>query len=206
MGKKLFFNTTALYKEFIILDSIEFDSNITQRDLARLIEGSVSMVNQYLDTCEQKGYITKEYISKKNVSYHITNKGRERKRLLNIAYLNEIQKRYKEAKKETITFIKMIINKGFKDIIFYGAGEVAEILLQTINDDKSIPINIVGVIDDDTNKQGETIVNYVINNSNIISSTNHDAIMIASYTNYETIYNKLMDMNYPKDKIIYFFE
>ena len=100
----------------------------------------------------------------------------------------------------------MIINKGFKDIIFYGAGEVAEILLQTINDDKSIPINIVGIIDDDTNKQGETIVNYVINDSNIISSINHDAILIASYTNYETIYNKLMDMNYPKDKIIYFFE
>src|SRR5690554_4593666 len=155
MGKKLFFNTTALYKEFIILDSIEFDSNITQRDLARLIEGSVSMVNQYLDTCEQKGYITKEYISKKNVSYHITNKGMERKRVLNIRYLSEIQRRYKDAKKDTMLFLNRIIERGIKNIIFYGAGEVAEILLQTINDDNTIPINIIGVIDDDVNKQGE---------------------------------------------------
>lgn len=204
MSKKLFFNPTALYKEFIILDSIEYNPHITQRDLAKLSKGSVSMVNQYLDTYEQKGYINKNYMSKKDLIYSITDKGRERKRFLNIGYLNEIHKRYKEAKKETITFIDMIITKGYKDIIFYGAGEVSEILLQTITEDNSIPINIVGVIDDDTNKQGRQIVNTIISNSDIIKTTKHDAIMIVSHSHYNTILTKLMEMDYPKESILHF--
>ena len=206
MEKNLFFNPTALYKEFIILDSIEYDPRITQRELAFLIQGSVSMVNQYLDTCEQKGYITKDYLSKKNVVYSITTKGKERKRVLNIRYLSEIQRRYKVAKKDTTLFLEKIAEKGFKSIIFYGAGEVAEILLQTINDDNSIPINIIGVIDDDINKQGGLIVNYKIQDLNTVIKKEHDAILIASYTNYHEIFNKLIDMDYSKEKILNFFE
>lgn len=206
MAKKLFFKPTALYKEYIILDSIEYNPNITQRDLARIAKASLSMINQYLDNYEQMRYITKKYISKKEVIYSITNKGKERKRLLNIDYLNEVHKGYKEAKKETVAFLNNIIEKGFKDIIFYGAGEVSEILLQTLSDNNRIPLNVSGIIDDNVEKQGQQILGYTINSNKIIESLQHDAIMIASFNYFDEIYNKLMAINYPKDKIVYFFE
>lgn len=206
MKKHYFFKPTALYKEFIILDGIEANAKITQRDLASISFSSVSMVNLYLDSFEKSEYVIRKYNSSKNVEYYITDKGRERKKVLNIGYLHEMQKRYKEAKKETESFINKIIEKGFKNIIFYGAGEVAEIFIQAINDDFNDKLQITAVIDDDTNKQGKQIGNMVINKSDIIKNTNHDAIMIVTYNNYEIIYNKLMAINYPKDKILYFFD
>lgn len=206
MKKLEFFKPTATYKEFIILDAVESKSKITQRELADLSGSSVSMINQYLENFEKEGFVNKKYLSIKNVEYLITSKGIERKRLLNIMYLIEIQKSYKEAKVETTSFLKSITKKGFRNIIFYGAGEVAEIFLQTLNDDHSIPINVVGVIDDNTNKQGNEIVNKLISSIDIINNVEHDAIMIASYNNYKIMYDKLIEIKYPKNKIVYFFQ
>src|SRR5690606_7279408 len=93
-----FFKPTPLYKEFMILDLISKDSNITQRELAKALGASLSMINSYLDEYESKGFIKREYISSKNVYYHITKKGIERMQLLNIGYLNASHRIHKYAK------------------------------------------------------------------------------------------------------------
>lgn len=200
-----FFNPTPLYKEYLVLELIYLNRNITQREISNEISVSLSMVNQYLNEYELKGFIEKKYLSPKNIEYLLTKAGIERMRVLNIWYLSSTQNVYKVAKKETQTFLNKVIKKGLKKIIFYGAGEVAEILLQTINDDNSIPIEIVAVVDDSKEKIGKRIVNHVIQDPLIISTEQHDAIMISSYTNHDKIYKKLIEKNYPKNKIVYFF-
>lgn len=205
MSLNEFFNPTPLYKEYLVLDLIDKDKNITQREISKMVGISLSMVNQYLDEYENKGYIIREYKSTKVVKYLITEKGKERKRVLNIGYLSATQRLYKSAKEETTTFINQIIEKGFKNIIFYGAGEVAEIFLQTINDNNSIPINVVGVVDDDLSKVGKKIVNTTIKDNSIVNNIKHDGVLIASYTNHDQIYKKLISLEYPKNKILYFF-
>ncbi|VEU79979.1 winged helix-turn-helix domain-containing protein [Haploplasma axanthum] len=205
MSLNEFFNPTPLYKEYLVLDLIDKDKNITQREISKTVGISLSMVNQYLDEYENKGYIIREYKSTKVVKYLITEKGKERKRVLNIGYLSATQRLYKSAKEETTTFINQIIEKGFKNIIFYGAGEVAEIFLQTINDNNSIPINVVGVVDDDLSKVGKKIVNTTIKDNSIVNNIKHDGVLIASYTNHDQIYKKLISLGYPKNKILYFF-
>ena len=48
--------------------------------------------------------------------------------------------------------------------MLYGAGEVAEIFLQVINSDQSIPINVLAVIDDDVaNTIGRIIEGFDVN-------------------------------------------
>lgn len=201
-----FFNRTVKYKEYLVLDLIEYNENITQRELAKLASVSVSMINTYLNNFEEKGYIIKDIISPKNIKYKITSKGIERKRYLNIGYLSSSYKIYLDAKKEVSKFIKNIINQGYKDVIFYGAGEVSDIILQTIKDDKNLNINVLGVIDDDTNKQNTYIINHLISLKELIKQTKHDAIIIASYTNQKIMYDKLIKMGYKEEKILYFFK
>lgn len=203
--KNMFFNATPLLKEYLVLDIINKNKNITQREISNEVKISLSMVNQYLTEYENKGYLIRNYISVKNVEYFLTDKGKERMKVLNIGYLSYSQSLYKKAKEETKAFIDEIVNKGFVNLIFYGAGEVAEIMLQTINDDHTIPIKVVGVIDDNIDKQGSVIVNNIIKDNSIINNTKHDAIMIASYNHHEGISFKLKEMNYPSDKIVYFF-
>jgi FlaA1/EpsC-like NDP-sugar epimerase len=190
----------------MILDLIEKDSKITQRVMSDRLNVSVSMINQYLDEYEEEGFVKRRYITTKTVQYHITKKGLERKKVLNIGYLQASQLINSSAKENIILFLNQIILKGFKNIILYGAGEVAEIMLQVINTDKSIPLNAIAIIDDNPDKLNQYISGTLIIPLEKINSLKHDGILISSYTNNESIYRKLQKMNYPENKILRFFD
>src|SRR5690606_21271348 len=132
--------------------------------ISTAISIAVSMVNSYIDMYEKQGLLEKEHISTKTVRYHITKKGIERRKFLNIGYLDNAQQIYDSAKENIEQFLYNLSGKGYKDILLYGAGEVAEILLQTITSTKS-PVNVVAVVDDNITKQqnhlvGRPIVSY----------------------------------------------
>src|SRR5690606_23500170 len=135
MKNAQYFKPTPLYKEYMILDLIEKNRNITQRELSENINASVSMINSYLDIYEKSGLIIRRYISDKKIEYIITKKGIERKKVLNIGFLKASHKIYSNAKENIKQFLNQLICKGYKDILLYGAGEVAELLLLVLNDD-----------------------------------------------------------------------
>ena len=201
-----FFNPTPLYKEFVILDLIEKNKNITQRFMSEYLNVSVSMINLYLDKYEKNKFIKRTYINSKKVFYKITKKGIERKKVLNIRYLENAYSIYLGAKNNIDDFLKQIIDKGFEKIMLYGGGEVAEILLQTIYADNSIPLEVVAVIDDDLEKQNTKLLNTSVISNNNIKDFIHDGILISSYVNRKTIYKKLLKINYDEEKILHFFK
>lgn len=206
MHDNSFFKPTPLYKEFMILDLIEKNKDITQRQMSDEIGVAVSQINKYLDEYESKKLIRRKKYSSKTLEYFVTKKGIERKKVLNITYLNASLKVYNSAKENIIRFLDQIIDKGFKKILLYGAGEVAEILLQSIMTDKSIPVEILGVIDDDLAKQEHFLVNTKIISLNEIKNFNHDGILISSHTNRLIMIDKLNAIGYNTNKIINFFE
>src|SRR5690554_5450918 len=152
-NNQIFFKSTPLYKEYLLLEAVEKNSNITQRELSRILNVAVSMINEYLDKAEKNGYITRNYKSSKDVEYIITDSGKERVKLLNIQYLKSALSIHNAARKDITTFIEHVIEKGFKNIILYGAGDVSEIILQTLEFDRRLKLNIVGIIDDAADKQ-----------------------------------------------------
>lgn len=206
MNKNGFFKPTQLFKEYLILDMIEKDPSITQRVMAATIGTSVSMVNDYLFLYEENGYITKLKHNNKNVEYFLTKKGIERRKLLNIWYLKSSHEVYLSAKDNIIKFLDQIINKGFKKILLYGAGEVAEIILLVLNDYTGIDLEALAVIDDDKSKTGNILANHLIIHKEAIKNYEHDGILVSSYTHKDTINKNLETLNYPKEKIINFFD
>ncbi|XMB72259.1 winged helix-turn-helix transcriptional regulator [Mycoplasmatota bacterium WC30] len=201
-----FFKATPLYKEYMILDLIEKNKDITQRKMSDNIGVAVSMVNNYLDEYEQKRYIRRKYHSTRTVEYFVTKKGAERKKVLNISYLNASLKVYNSAKENIVVFLNQIIKKGYKRILLYGAGEVAEILLQTLTINKEIPIDVLAIIDDDSIKQNHKLVNCKIISLDSIDKISHDGILISSFTNKDSILHKLLELEYKRNKILQFFE
>jgi len=190
----------------MILDLIEKNKNITQREMSIAIGSAVSMVNNFLDDYEQKGYIKRKYLSTKTVEYFVTKNGSERKKILNISYLNNSLKVFKSASEDIVRFLNQIIDKGFKRILLYGAGEVAEILLQTLTIERELPIDVLGIIDDDEDKQNTFLVGVPILSIESIRKLDFDGILISSYTNQHLILNKLQSINYPQNQISQFFE
>lgn len=190
----------------MILDLIEKNKDITQREISESIGVAVSMVNNYLDDYERKGFIKRKYRSTKTVEYFVTKKGVERKKLLNINYLNASLKVYKSARENIVMFLNQVIEKGFKNILLYGAGEVAEIILDVIQNDKNIPLKVIAIIDDDVNRQNEMIISIPIISRDDIKNYEYDGILVSSYKHHEVIRKNLVDINYPHYRIIEFFE
>lgn len=205
MSKNNFFKPTILYKEFLILDLIEKNKYITQREIGKFLCISVSMVNNYLNEFEVKGYIIRKRYSTKTIEYFVTKKGNDRRKLLNIWYLKASKEIYFSAKSNMKSFLEKVIEKGFKKILLYGAGDVAQIILDVIQNDKNIPLKILAIIDDDLYKENNTLLGVKIINPKSINSFVHDGILISSYTHKKIIYDNILKLNYNSNKIIQFF-
>ena len=199
-----FFKPTPLYKEFIILDFIS-KHKTTQRKLSTLLSTSVSTINAYIDGYEAQGYLKRHYSSSKDVTYVLTTKGQERKKYLGIGYLIDSQRLYDQAKENIVYFLESLHQQKFKEILLYGAGEVAEIFVQTLQRHPDIDLNIVAILDDNEEKWEQDLYGTKIIPTKELFDFPHDGILIASYAHAQAMVNHLVDINYNKKKIIQFF-
>lgn len=200
-----FFSPTSELKELLLLQHIEKKPNTTQKEIASIIDGAPSMVNVYIDNLEEKKYLIREYKSAKVVYYNITSEGIKRKNYLLINYMRELLDLYKLAKENIEKFLLSIESRGYKNVLIYGAGEVAETILGVIRDRENSNLNVLAVIDDNQDLQGEYILGYKIISRDKIIDYKHDAIVITSYAYEDEIKNNLKDLNYSEKKIIRFF-
>lgn len=200
-----FFTPTPELKELAILQHIENNEDTTQKQLGQAIHAAPSMINVYINDYEEKGYIIREYISSKTVKYKITSKGIKRKNLLLIQYLHELLKLYKLAKENVKIFLDKLVDRGYKDILLYGAGEVAETILGVIRDKEELNINVVAIVDDDTTLHNKELMGYKIISREDIYKYKHHAIVITSYTFEDDIRKRLEEISYDEDRIVRFF-
>ena len=199
-----FFIPSPLYKEFMLLDVIEKQPSITQRAMSQSLNVAVSMINSYLSEYEKKGFLIRRYLSPKVVEYEITKEGKDRRKLLNIWYLDASQHIYASAKANISLFLESVKNKGFKKLYLYGAGEVAEIFIQVLMGEK-LDLTVLGIIDDDPLKQGTYVFGIQVIPFETLKDNQYDGILVSSYKFHIEIKNKCIDKGIQKEKILGFF-
>jgi DNA-binding Lrp family transcriptional regulator len=200
-----FLKATPLYKEYAILELLSKDSNVTQRAIAKELDSSLSMINQYLEEYENNNLIKREYMTPKQVAYKITKSGVLRLRELNIIYLETVRSIYLDAKEDVILLLKQIIKPEMKKVIMYGAGEVAELTLMVIYEEQNLPFEVVAIIDDDEEKQNSYILNVPIISKDSLYDYDFDVILISSYTHKEEIKKRLLSTEILEENIIQYF-
>lgn len=200
-----FFSPTSELKELLLLEHIEKNPDTTQKEVAKIISGATSMVNVYIDNLEEKNYLYRDYKSVKTVYYIITPEGIKRKNYLAITYLQELLELYKLAEESVKNFLIGLENKGYRNILLYGAGEVAETILGTIKGRVDKPLNALAIIDDDIDRRGKQLLGYNIISREDISKYEHDGIVITSYTFEDDITSRLNEIRYPEDRVERFF-
>lgn len=200
-----FLSPTIKLKELLLLQHIENNSNTTQKEMAEIINAAPSMVNVYLNEYEEKDYIKREYISAKIVKYIITTEGLKRKNYLSITYLHELLKLYKLAQENVESFLNELEDKGYRNILLYGAGEVAETILGIVKDRKDKLLKVVAVIDDDASKTSKEILGFKIITRKDIKDYDHNVVVITSYTFEDEIMERLKEIDYPMERVRRFF-
>jgi FlaA1/EpsC-like NDP-sugar epimerase len=188
----------------LLLEHIEKNRSTTQLEISKVIDASLGMVNKYVDQLEEGSLLVREYKSAKVVDYIITAEGIKRKNYLQIRYIKELMDQYIKALDTARTFLSSIEEKEFKRVFLYGAGEVAEIILDILVANK-FDLDVVGLIDDNELKQGSSVKGIMVYSIDALGSIDHDGVIITSYTFEEDIIAKLEDNHYPVSQIIRYF-
>lgn len=200
-----FFSPTKTLKEMLLLQHIEENPNTTQKGIARAVGGAPSTVNEYMEDLEERNLLIRDYKSAKVVHYNITPKGIKRKRYLSITYFHELLELYRLAEENIEKFLVGLEDKGYENILIYGAGEVAQTILGILKYRTDKSLKVVALIDDDKDRQNTEMLGYKIISREKIKDYKHDGIVITSYTFEDEIRKKLEEIDYPGDKIERFF-
>lgn len=163
------------------------------------------MVNVYINKLEESGYLIRDYQSAKIVYYNITPKGIKRKNFLSITYFYELLDLYRLAEQNIEVFLEKLEERGYRNILFYGSGEVAETILGILKEKSDTLLKIVALVDDNKDRQGKELLGYKIISREEIKKFEHDGIVITSYTFEDDIKNKLEEIDYPKNHVELFF-
>jgi DNA-binding MarR family transcriptional regulator len=201
-----FFNPTSELKILLLLEQIQNSNNITQGKLAHYIHSAPSMINTYIKQLEKEGFLVKNKKTKRNVEYIITKKGNDRKNYLLVTYMNELIELYNVTKENIKLFIRNLENKGIKNVVFYGAGETAKVIIKVLKDMDDLNLKLLFLVDDDEKKQGKSFEGYRVDNPIKIKEQKLEAVIITSCIYENEIKNNLVKIGYPAEKTKSFFE
>ena len=115
------------YKELRLLEEIEQDPELSQRQLSRRMGVALGVGNLLLKNLAKKGYIKVTHLSWKRWIYVITPKGMTRKVNLTLSYIESFLGHYRRVKKILKeNFDSLTLNKESK-VAIVGTGELAEL-------------------------------------------------------------------------------
>ncbi|HEV2097965.1 MAG TPA: winged helix-turn-helix transcriptional regulator [Stellaceae bacterium] len=127
-----------------LLTSIERDSAITQRKLARDLGIALGLTNAYLRRCVRKGLVKMRQVPLNRYAYYLTPQGFAEKSRLTAEYLAVSLDFFRRARKDCADLLRHCAARGWRRVALYGAGDLAEIAVLSAAE---AGIEIVCVVD-----------------------------------------------------------
>lgn len=110
-----------------VLTSVEHDSAITQRRLARDLGIALGLANAYLRRCVRKGLVKMRQVPLNRYTYYLTPQGFAEKSRLTAEYLAVSLDFFRRARSDCVALFRECEARGWRTVALYGAGELAEI-------------------------------------------------------------------------------
>ncbi|MDP2943238.1 MAG: winged helix-turn-helix transcriptional regulator [Candidatus Omnitrophota bacterium] len=164
-------------KNFQLLEEVSRDCNASQRKLSRRLGVALGVTNACLKKMVKKGYIKIKGINHKQISYYLTPEGFSEKSRLTYHFLEYTVNYYIRLKNNISSTLAMFSKEGIKRVVYYGAGEVMEVAFVTLHE---TDLELLGIIDDDKDKQGKKMFSYIIHGPESIKELKPDAVIITS--------------------------
>ncbi len=144
-------------RELDILEKIENNGHLTQRDLSREVGIALGLVNLLLKKMVKKGWIKIKNVDAKKISYLITPKGAREKSSLLYKRVESTIHFYLTAKKVIKDKIIHLRNDDVKSVSVYGINHVAEVLFIVL---KELQLELDYVVDN--KRKGKEWFGYTI--------------------------------------------
>lgn len=167
-------------RELEILEKIENDGHLTQRDLSREVGIALGLVNLLLKKMVRKGWIKIKNVDARRIRYLITPEGAKEKSGLLYKRVESTIHFYLDAKKVIKEKVEQLKNDGVNKVSIYGINHVAEVLFIVL---KELGLRLDCVVDND--KNGEEWFGYKIIDMDEFLQSNTSVLILASFSKDE---------------------
>ena len=186
-------------KTLQLLEAIAADKPTSQRELSDVLQISLGLVNSFIKRLVKKGYCKVTTVPKNRVKYMLTPAGAMEKTRLTYEYISSSYHYFKAAKNRVEDLYSNLHSEGATRVVFYGAGELADIAFLSM---AGTGVRLIDVVD--PNKEGEMFSDFIVKAISRLRRVDYDAILVTRVDNHETVLNDIKGVGVPSDKIRFF--
>lgn len=160
-----------------LLEAFEEEEPASQRELARRLDISLGLVNAFLKRLARKGYFKITNLPANRVSYLLTPQGMAEKSRLTCEYIQYSFNYYRLTRTRLTAIFQRLAGLRAQSIVFWGAGELAEIAYITLTDTS---LQLVAIVD--PARVGESFLGRVVLGAEDLDSLNYDYLLLTVLT------------------------
>jgi len=169
----------------------------SQRDLAGELNISLGLVNSFIKRLVKKGFVKINTIPKKRLKYILTPHGAAEKSRLTYLYIQHSYNFYKEARQKLRNLCIELEFQGINRIVFYGAGDLAEIAYISLQE---TAIQLIAIVDDE--KMNTRFMKFIVTDPAYLDTISYDRILVTSINSRSAILQKIAQRGIPSDQVI----
>lgn len=170
-----------------ILERVGNENTPSQRDLSGELNISLGLVNSFIKRLVTKGFVKIATIPKNRIKYILTPSGAAEKTRLTYKYIQHSYTFYKDARQKLRQLYADLENQGVTRIVFYGAGDLAEIAYISLQETL---IQFAAIVDDE--KKGERFMRYTVRDPDQLNGIAFDRILITAIDSRESALQRIL--------------
>jgi len=186
-------------KTLQLLEAIAADKPTSQRELSDILQISLGLVNSFIKRLVKKGYCKVMTVPKNRVKYMLTPAGAMEKTRLTYEYISSSYHYFKTAKNRVEDLYSNLLSEGATRVVFYGAGELADIAFLSMT---GSGVRLIDVVD--PTRKGELFADFIVKSISRLQKVDYDAILVTLVDNHETVLSNIKGVGVPSDKIRFF--
>ena len=127
-----------------VLNVVEKNSHVTQRDVAKNIGIALGLTNTYLKRCIKKGLIKVQQVPANRYAYYLTPRGFSEKSRLTAEFLSQGFQYFRAARTQLMEIFGTCERRNWHNIALHGLTDISEIAVLSA---QNFEVNIVGIVD-----------------------------------------------------------
>jgi DNA-binding MarR family transcriptional regulator len=167
-------------RELNILQELEKNPIISQRDLSNKFGIALGVTNACLKRMARRGWIRIMGLNHRRIRYYLTPQGFAEKAKLSLHVISWTVRHYGALKNIIAeTFLEMQTH-GIERVVFYGVGDEMEIAFVTL---QGVDLELVGIVEDEEKMSRRVVFGFELMDVRQVGALKPDAILITSLAN-----------------------
>jgi DNA-binding MarR family transcriptional regulator len=179
MGKLDLFRPPQEMRELSLLQELEKNPIVSQRELSNKFGIALGVTNACLKRMGRRGWIRITSLNHHKIGYFLTPRGFAEKAKLTLHLISWTVQHYSTLKDIIGERLLEMQNNGVERIVFYGVSDEMEIAYVTL---QGLNLKLVGIVEDEEKINRKEVFGFELKGVNQIETLKPDAVLVTSLT------------------------